>query len=222
MFENETKEQEKSEYQKQLEEYLKILIKWIGPHWQTIASITGVIIIFGGLAIYFVYHYRTIQKLTWEKLSIAQGYAQHNMADQAIQILDDIITRYSNSEIAQHARILKANICFQTRNYNLAKSLYQEIINIKKPKIILPQAYAGLGAVKENLGDFKGAIETYNEFLGKFPEHYLAPRIYDSLARVYFVTGEREKAKETYEKLITLYPGTYWSNQAQKLFSSTS
>ena len=223
MFENENQEQqEESQYQKQLKEYLNLIIKWLGPHWQTIASVAGVVIVFSGLAIYFITHYKNIQRLTYEKLSIALGYAQHGMTDQSIQILDDIINKFSNQQIAQQARFIKANICFQTKNYNLAKSLYQDIINLKKPKILIPYAYSALGATKENLGDFKGAIETYQEFLNKFPEHYLAPRIYDSLARVYFVTGEREKAKEIYEKLITLYPGTYWSNQAQKLFGSTS
>ncbi|MDI6640787.1 MAG: tetratricopeptide repeat protein, partial [Elusimicrobiota bacterium] len=179
--------------------------------------------VFGSLGIYFYIRYTGVKKSAWDKISIAQGYAHQGMTNQSIQLLDDIISKFGNSDIGQQARLTKADICFKTKNYNLAAQIYQQVIDGKKggrTKNIIPFAYAQLGATKENLGDYQGAISTYNEFIVKFPEHFLVPRIYDSLARVYLVTGSSEQAKQTYEKLVTLYPGTYWAQQVQRNFSA--
>lgn len=198
------------------------LTEKLGPKWQTYATGAGLVLLFGVLAIYFFSSYNETKKSYWEKISMAQGYAFQGMTNQALQILDDVITKYPTSVIAQYARLNKGNILFDTKNYNLAVTVYQEVINTGKQKAILPFAYAGLGQSKENLMDYTGAEAVYKEGIVKYPEHFITPRIYDSLARVYIFMGKIEEAKQTYEKLATLYPGTYWSGAAQKFIFSVT
>lgn len=195
-------------------------ILWLKERWQSAASAAGIIIVFGALGIYFISNYNTTKKLSWEKISYAQGYASQGMTAQAMQILDDVISKYSNSDVGQYAKFAKADISFRAKNYNVAAGLYQEMINNNKSKDIILFAYSGLGYSKENMGDYQGAIASYKGFLEKYPNHYLAARIYDSLARVYLISGSSQLAKETYEKLMTLFPGTYWSAEVQKNFGA--
>ncbi|OGS24256.1 MAG: hypothetical protein A2297_02365 [Elusimicrobia bacterium RIFOXYB2_FULL_48_7] len=203
----------------QVQELLEKAAAWSKTHWQTLASAVGVIVVFTALGLYFVSNYMAAKKQCWEKISYAQGYASQGMTAQAIQILDEIIAKYSSSDVGQQARFVKADISYKTGTYNIAATVYQNIINVNRAKSMLPFAYAGLGYSKENLGDYPGAISAYRTFIEKYPNHYLAARVYDSLARVYLVTGSAESAKEMYEKLMTLYPGTYWSQQVQKNFA---
>lgn len=207
-----------SEIQKLLEK----AVKWSQTRWQTLASAAGVIVVFGLLGIYFISNYTAAKKLSWEKISYAQGYASQGMTAQALQMLDDIISKYPGSDVGQHARFAKADILFKARTYNTSASVYQEIINVNKSINLIPFAYAGLGYSKENMGDYQGAITAYKGFIEKYPNHFLAARIYDSLARVYLISGSAQSAKEMYEKLLTLYPGTYWSAQVQKNFAPPS
>lgn len=206
--------------QTDIEKMSENAIKWIISHWQTLASATGVIIAFAILGIYFVSNYNATKQLSWEKISYAQGVASQGMTAQAIQILDDIISKYSDTDVGQFAKFIKADISFREKNYNLAANLFQEIINNNKAKNLTPFAYSGLGYCKENTGDYQGAISAYKDLLEKYPNHYILPRVYDSLGRVYLLSGSATNAKETYEKLITLYPGTYWSTQVQKNFAT--
>ncbi|MFH2071003.1 MAG: tetratricopeptide repeat protein [Elusimicrobiota bacterium] len=197
-------------------ELLQPFIEKVKPYWQTVAGILGAVIIFGALGIFFVARYTEAKKQAWGKISFAQGYVSQNMTDQAIQLLDDVINKYSNADVSQYARLLKADVSFNTGNYNLAASIYQQILEKDSPKTIVPFAYSGAGLSKENLGDYPGALLVYQQFIEKFPEHYLAPRIYDSIARVYILMGRNDEAQKTFEKIVTYYPGTYWASRLQQ------
>ncbi|MEW6040285.1 MAG: tetratricopeptide repeat protein [Elusimicrobiota bacterium] len=210
-------EQNESKIIQEIKKIINNLNEKFGNVWQTYVTIAGILILSVALVIYFINSYSQTKKGYWEKISMAQGYAFQGMTNQSIQILDDVIIKYSNSEIAQHARLSKANISFDTKNYNLAAKVYQEVINTGKQKSIIPFAYIGLGQSKENLMDFQGAETVYKEAIEKFPEHFIAPRIYDSLARVYLLMNKLDEAKLVYERLVTLYPGTYWSSIAQRI-----
>jgi tetratricopeptide (TPR) repeat protein len=215
-------EQRENKVLETVERIIKELTERFGPVWQTYATAGGIVIVLGALSLYFISSYNETKRSCWEKISMAQGYAYQGMTNQGIQILDDVINKYSNSGLAQYARLNKANILYDTKNYNLATNVYQEIITAGKQKSIIPFAYAGVGQSKENLADYAGAESVYREEIEKYPEHFITPRIYDSLARVYLLTGRIEDAKQAYEKLATLYPGTYWSNVAQKFVFAVS
>jgi TolA-binding protein len=103
----------------------------------------------------------------------------------------------------------------EIRDYKEAENTITSVAQNGKPKTLIPIALSLLGAIKEDAGKYPEAIQTYNEFMDRFPDHFYAPKILESLARVYEITNQLENAKAAYEKLATLYPTTEWSAKAQ-------
>jgi TolA-binding protein len=99
--------------------------------------------------------------------------------------------------------------------------LISKILELKKIKSILPHTLYLLGQCYQNLNDFTNAINTYNNFISKYPNHFLTPRVYESLAITYELAGEKENARNVYDKLNILYPGSYWSNLAQQKLTAS-
>jgi tetratricopeptide (TPR) repeat protein len=191
-------------------------VNWVRAHQETVLSIAGVIAVCCGLVIYFFVHYSALSREACTKLGYAQGYASRGENDQAIKMLDEVISRHTQAKTLQYARLYKANILCRMKNYKDARGIYERLISDGKIKPVLPFAYLGLGNTLENLKEYRQAAEIYNEFINVSPEHYLIPRTYESLGRTYELSGLTNQAKQTYEKLSTLYPGTFWSRKAQE------
>ena len=200
----------------ELQEQLKKLFEWVKTHRETVTSIlivAGVILVFG---IYFIVHFISARKQAWEKVSFSQTYAMNGYNDQAIKLLDEVLSSYSGTKAAFYAKLYKADIFYRTNNFQEAIKLYQNLVQKCDNKTVQIFAYLGLGTSFESTGSYNEAIKTYSDFISKFPEHFLASRVYESLARTYRLAGLAQQSKETYEKLLTLYPGTYFAKKAQE------
>jgi tetratricopeptide (TPR) repeat protein len=191
-------------------------INWVRTHKETALTAAGIFVACCGFMIYFFSHYAGVNREAWNRISYAQGYAFQGMNDQAVKILDEVIGLNPRIRTLQFARLYKADILCKMKEYEKAAGLYSQIVANPKFKPILPLAYLGLGNSLESLGKYSEAIKVYSEFIDKLPEHFLIPRAYESLGRTCELAGMPEQAKQAYEKLSTLYPGTLWSQDAQK------
>lgn len=191
-------------------------ITWVREHRDTALTLAGAAAACLGLAIYFFTHYSAVNREAWNKLGYAESYAYGGVNDQAVKILDEIINSNPQAKVLQYARLHKANLLFNMKDFKNAKELYSQIISNAKFKILLPFAYLGLGNTLENLTDYKEAARVYTEFIDTLPENYLIPRAHESLARAYEAAGQLDQAKQTYEKISTLYPGSLWARKSQE------
>lgn len=187
---------------------------WIRKNRQTFYSIAGIV---GGIILFTVFfftRYFVAKERVSDKLSMAQSLLYHNQADQGIKMLDEVITQFTDSPSAYIARLNKADYLISQNKFDEAKNIILNVIANGKPEAIIPLAYPYLGEIQEDIGDLKGAVKTYNEFLVKFPDHFLSAKVMESLARVDAVSGNTEQAKAAYKRLEVEFKGTAWEKRA--------
>ncbi|MCB4790474.1 MAG: tetratricopeptide repeat protein [Elusimicrobia bacterium] len=200
----------------ELNELVLKIIFWIKNNRTLFLNVLGIlagIIIFTS---FFLVRLHTLKLGAVDKLSIAQSLFYQGDSQKAVPMLDELIRSYPKSDISSHARMNLAGYYMDQMDFQKAEDFIKPNIDSAKPKPIIPLSLAELGAIQENAQKYKEAIETYNQFLNKFPEHFFAPKIYESLARVYELTNSLMEAKASYEKLVALYPTSPWAQRAQE------
>ncbi len=192
------------------------IIPWILAHRETALSIFVTLVIVLSLGIYFFYHLKKIDARAWDKLSFAQAHQQRNLTDQAISFYNEIIDRYPRTQAAGYALFYKAEMLYQQKKYPEASQAFRSFLQkYPRKKLLIPLVYAGLGTSLESENKYSEAINTYQEFANKFPEHFSTPEVYLSLGRCYQINGQNNEAMSTYNKVITSYPGSTWQKIAE-------
>jgi TolA-binding protein len=207
---------------KDMNEIIIFSLEWIKNNRNTfftaLATVLGVLI----LGIFFAVQYSTLQGTARDKLAYAQAQLYQGQQDQGMAMLDDIIAKYSSSDVAAQARLIKANYLISKQDFLAAENTLAPLADKDKPKLLVPLALSMLGTVQENEGKVDDAIKTYSRFLDKYPDHFLAAKTYESLARVYEIKRSIPEAISNYEKLANLYPNTGWAQRAQERLSILS
>ena len=207
---------------KDMNEIIIDSLEWIKNNRNTfftaLATVLGVLI----LGIFFAVQYSTLSGTSRDKLAYAQAQLYQGQQDQGVAMLDDIIAKYSTSEVAAQARLIKASYLISKQDYLAAETVLLPLSQKDKPKLLVPLAVSMLGAVQENMGKVDDAVKTYSSFLDKYPDHFLAAKTYESLARVYEIKRSVPEAISNYEKLANLYPNTGWAQRAQERLSVLS
>lgn len=206
----------------ELEDFVVNVVEWVKKNQQLAASLGGSAAVALIVIIFFFVRFYAVRQRADEKLAYAEANFYQGKPQDGLKLVDEIISQYHDTNAEYQARIQKTRYFLETRDYKEAENTITPVVQYGKPKLIIPVALSILGAIKENAGKYPDAIQTYNEFLDRFPDHYYAPKILESLARVYEITGSMENAKATYEKLATLYPASEWASKAQQRLAAIS
>lgn len=172
------------------------------------------------LVVIVVIRLQQTRQYALQRLLIAEGYLYQKNFNEGYKILDELISHYKNSKYAGYAMYIKASYLYENKDFTSAKSMCQQILQINKPKtVIIPTMYI-LGLCYMNLLDFNNAIDIFNKIVQKFTDSFYTPRVYEVLALCYEHIGDIQSAKAVYEKMNVLYPGSYWSDIAQRKLST--
>ena len=206
----------------ELEDLILGLADWAKNNRQLFSGIAATVAAVIALTIFFFARYHIAMARADDKLAFAQANFYQGKDQEGVRISEEIMNQYAGTAADYKARIQKANYLLEIQKYDEAETTIMPVVEKGKPKTIIPLAMAVLGAIQEDAGKYKVAINTYNSFLDNYPEHYITPKIYESLARVYEITGSTQDAKTTYEKLAALYPSSGWAQRAQERIAAIS
>lgn len=196
-------------------------IKWIKGNRSLFTGITstlaGVIL----LTSFFLYRSHISANRAQDKLSMAQGqlYSAEG-ADQGMRMIDEVINQYSKTSAALKARLVKAEFLQEQHQYDEAEKALLPVLQQTGSDPVIPLALQVIATIREDAGKLPDALQAYQQFLEKYPDHFLAPKVYESIGRVYELSGKAQEAKRTYEKLSTLYPASGWAQRAQERLSA--
>lgn len=106
------------------------------------------------------------------KVSIARAFLSLNRWDDAIRELESVESQTKNAKDRQEATFRKGDVHFRKGDYATAISAYETAI-AKNPEATgrFPNAFYNLAEAKFRLGREREAIDSYRQFLQKFPEH---------------------------------------------------
>lgn len=150
-----------------------------------------------------------------EKLSLAYvAFAQGNK-QQGVNLLDETIAKYPKMPAAYQARIARADIFIEAKEYSEALKLLRETASFGKPSVIRPLANARIIYVYDSKADYLNAVNASKEFIDKYPDHFLVKDIYLNLAEYYLILGSKDEAVKVFSEVLVNFPATKEAEKAQ-------
>ena len=188
---------------------------WIKNHREYFIGTVVTLIALLLVALYSINRLGARKEYAWEKFVIAQQLMQAGKSEEAFKQIDLLEQEFPRTDAASYGTLLKADTMYRAGNYKEAAQTYKQLIVKAKPALIVPFAMSGLAAAIQAQNDISGAIAAAQQFLDKYPEHFLAPQVYLTLAESLEASGKAVEAKTSYEKITLHFPDTYWARIAK-------
>lgn len=189
----------------------------IDKHWKSLtAAVVVVIVCVAGW-------YYWVDRQTGNMVEASRVFApgqtamQDNRYEDAIPIFERVVNEFGGSPLALEATIELANACFQTGDFEKARTYYQAFLDEYGDKDAYFQltACSGLAACDEEEEKFEEAARQYLALAEEDPDSYLAPGFLLDAARCYTAADEKEQARALYDRIVETYESTPYARDAQ-------
>lgn len=115
----------------------------------------------------------------------------------------EVVDKYAGYAGGKMARVVFADICYQTDDFDTAISLYTEALeDFKEDALLLNFIQSSLGYAYEAKKDFKKAAFYFNE-IATAKNAVMKDGALFNLARLYNEGGNKEKGAEAYKKILS-------------------
>src|SRR5262249_38515228 len=141
------------------------------------------------LVIFMVHRRQTENAEAWTQLGVAQAYIMQGQAGPATKALDEWEIRYQTTHAAPYAKFLRADLLYHTSSYAAAAQIYGDLAQTGYPATIRPLALSSQAAAEEMAGHFPQAQAIAQQFLDRYPDHFLTASMYITQARLAELTG---------------------------------
>jgi len=111
-----------------------------------------------------------------------------------------VVEKYSKSRLYDEALFQKAQMDFESTNYQAAIRGYSNIIQTMPESSILPFCYLNRGISKSNLKEYASAVEDFKKILDDYPNHNSANSAILGLQEALVQTGGEEQLTEYFAK----------------------
>ena len=165
------------------------------------------------LAVFVYTRWQSLDYSASDRLSAA--FALLGMGDraQAVQYLNDTISRFPNTAAAYQARLTAGDILTEEAKYDEALPLFQRTYEKGNPPSFKPLALFRIIYLYGSKKDYDNAIFYSNEFIKKFSSNYLIKDVYMNLAQFYAFKNLPEESRRVYREILINFPAT---NEAAK------
>jgi len=99
-----------------------------------------------------------------------------------------------------------AELAYSRDDYELAESLYTELIQLSSDPQRRPRALADLGWSRSQQKNFLGAVEAFSRLVKEYPQHELVPEAAFMVGQSYVSGGQKREAEQAYARAYAL-PG---------------
>ena len=142
---------------------------------------------------------------TLEKATAAYNKATRDQSDltEVKNRFKELVDRYSGYTGGKMARVIYANICYQTDDFDTAVSLYTDALADFEADTLLQNLIKNsLAYAYEAKKDYKKAMMYFDEIAAE--NHAVMNDVaLFNLARLYDAEGNKEKSTETYKQILS-------------------
>ncbi len=146
-----------------------------------------------------------------------QTAMQDNRYEDAIPIFERLLNEYGGTALALETTIELANACFNTGDYEKARTYYRAYLDDYGDEDALFQvtARSGLAACDEEEEKYEEAARQYLALADEDTDSYLAAGLLLDAARCYKAADMKEKASALYDRVVETYESTPYARDAQ-------
>ena len=118
---------------------------------------------------------------------------------------DLILEKYSKTDGGKLARVIYANFCYNSGNFDRAITLYNKALSdFDGNKSFKALVLSGLGYSYEEKKDYKQATNYFKMIVSE-PGSIIKDEAFFNLGRLYAAMGENDKSKDAFKKIISDY-----------------
>lgn len=189
----------------------------IDKHWKTLVA--AAVVVIACVAGWYYWTNKQTDDLVEAGKVFAPGQTamQDNRYEDAIPIFERVVNEFGGTPLALEATIELANACFQTGDFEKARTYYQAYLDDYGAADAYFQlaARSGLAACDEEEEKFGEAASRYLALAEEDPDSYLAPGFLLDAARCYTAAEEKEQARALYDRVVEDYEATPYARDAQ-------
>jgi hypothetical protein len=174
----------------------------------------GFIVGFTVLGIFMYSRFLTLNESASDRLAAAYMFFSYGNKDQGLLHLNNAIVYAPNTPASYQARLVKADMFIDMKEYEQALTFLKETYEKGKPELIRPLALSRIIYLYDEQKDYANATLYSNEFISKFKDNFLIKDIYFGLARFYTLSGSKEDARRVYKDILINFPATAAAEQA--------
>ncbi|MCL1972728.1 MAG: tetratricopeptide repeat protein [Endomicrobia bacterium] len=199
------------------ERFTNFLTKQIRENRTRFFTVLGFTAGFIILAVFIFVRLQTLNESASDRLAAAYMFLMNANRQEAMSHLNYAIAYSGKTPASYQARLVKADMLMDEKNYGAALPLLKETAEKGKPDLIRPLAMVRIIYAYDQQNDYQSAILASNEFIEKYPDHFLIRNVYLNLARYYQLTDSPEDAKRIYGEVLVKFPATKEAEYAEKV-----
>lgn len=169
-----------------------------------LSALVLIVIIISGVRLYIAYNESNASAQLEQAMSLHQESRSNNTDLNEVKLsFQKIADNYSRYEGGKLARIMYANICYETGDLDAAISSYDRALKdfTDDPSIAL-FIQSSLAYAYEAKNEFQSAAE-YFEKVASSPNTFLKDEALFNLGRIYAKLGNAEKSKKAFEDILS-------------------
>lgn len=169
-----------------------------------LSAVVLTVIIISGVRLFIGYNESNASKQLEQAMSLqAENRLKNKDLNEVKFSFQEIADKYSRYEGGKLARIMYANICYETGDFDAAISSYEKALrDFEEDPSISLFIQSSLAYAYEAKSEFPSAAE-YFEKVATSPETFLKDEALFNLGRIYAKMGEAEKSKKAFEDILS-------------------
>jgi TolA-binding protein len=196
---------------------LEAVTPWLITHRTQILGGIGVLIGAALVGSVFIIRKNEARDIAWTRLAQAQILLSQNRADAALPILKEIQGANPGSRESMFAAFYLGQAELEAKRYEEAIQQFSNVVAQSAGQPLRPLALSNLAFAQEQKGDYPAAVQTYQQFMSEYSEHFLAARAQLSLGKAQLRAGDKEGARKSLGQLVDLYPTSPWAQNARRI-----
>ena len=183
-------------------------------------ALVAIVIVISGVRLYIGYNERSASaRLELAMSQHAEVRTKDTGLNEVKQSFQEIADKYSRYEGGKLARVIYANLCYDTGEFDAAISSYGKALDdfADDPSISL-LIQSSLAYAYEAKSEFQSAAE-YFEKVASAPNTFLKDEALFNLGRIYAKMGNAEKSKKAYEDILSDHSDSIYIDVVKELIA---
>lgn len=196
---------------------LESVTPWLVAHRNQLLTAIGIVVGVSLIASVFIIRRNEARDISWTRMAQAQILLAQNRADAAIPLLGEIKNSNPGSIESFYASYYSGLAQLEQKNYDAAIQEFSSIVAQANGQPIRPLALCNLAFAQEQKADWPAAVQTYQQFMAQYAEHFMAARVQLLLGKAQIQAGDKEGARKSLGQLVDLYPTSPWAQNARRI-----
>lgn len=157
-------------------------------------------------------------------VQLAKARIAYDQGDyqQAIELLEDLVSRHPSTRSGTVGLYYLANAYFNVGDYDSAQRNFEAYKRKGKDAMLKAAAEAGIAACLEQKGEYLEAARIYEETALRYPDHFAAPQYLLDAGRNYALAGNKEDGRRVYKMVVERYPKSVLLSEAETRLAELS